>query len=239
MKRFPELFRTGLGLLAILAAFSAAGCGDDPVDPGPPEPEGFSRITFLHANPAYTNEVFFYRGDTTSLNFSLTYGNFANREVPNGSSVKYTIKGADGTTLTTGSSRFDSASREMLVFTGDANTRELFVASAPALDGISSTNAAVRFIHAEKDAQPKQILVNDTNGLVLSAATVAYKNGSEFAQVPTSSTTRFWVVDPEKKTAAIEVPASNLNPGGYYTIVLHGAKEAPVNKPVASLIAEP
>ena len=239
MKDFTNGFRARLsGLIAILMiGITAAGCGSD--DPsGPPEPEGFSRITFMHANPAFTSEVFFFRGDTTNLNFSLTYGNFTNREMPNGNSVKYTVKAADGTDLSSKSWKFDSTSKEMMIFSGDANTREVFLASTELLSGLGSGNAAVRFVHAQKDAQTRQILVNDTNGLVLTANAISYKNGSEFVQVPTSSTTRFWIVDPEKKETAIQVPAGNLTPSTYYTIVLHGAKSAPINKPVATLIAE-
>lgn len=238
MNRFQGWLCSALGLITITGLL-LTGCGDDPVDPGPPEPEGFSRTTFFHANPAYTSEVYFYRGDTTDLSVNLAYGKFVTREVPNGSDVKYSVKAADGTSLSSTSARFDSTLKEIVIFTGDANTREVIIASANSLTSIGASNAAVRFVHAEKDAQKKQILVNDTNGLVLTASTVSYKGGSEFVQVPTSSTARFWIVDPEKKETAIEVPAGNLTPGEHYTIVLHGAKAAPVNKPVATLIVEP
>jgi len=226
-------------LTVVLIGPALTGCGDDEPT-APVELDGVSNITMMHANPGFANDVYFFRGSSTTLNVALTYGNFSMQEIPNGNSVTLTAKGTDGTKLTSTSSKIDSGLHHMVIFTGSATSNELFVASTADLTDIGAGNAAVRFIHAEKDAKGRNLRLNNTNGPLLTASEVVYKKGSAFVTVPVSSTESFWIVNASDPDAAIQVDATGLEEGNYYAVVLHGAKAAvtQATQPKGTLVKE-
>lgn len=229
----PAIFALLLGGLTIV------GCGDDEPT-GPAELDGVSNLLMMHANPGFTNDVYFFRNGSTTLNTSLTYGNFSTEEIPNGNSVTINAKGADGTDLTSTSSKIDSGAHQAAIFTGTATSYELFMIATPDLTDLGSGNVAVRFVHAEKDAQGRRLRVNTVNGPLLTTSDITYKTSSEYTTVPVSSTTSFWIVDPTATDEPIQVDATGLEAGNYYTVVLFGAKAAaaPANQPKGTLIKE-
>lgn len=221
--------RRGLrtGLLTIAAAgLLLVGCNDDDGPTDPPRDFGTSNVTFLHVNPGREGAVAFFRGDSIRIGTQQTvdYESMFKASVPNGENLRYMVTSLSGQTLATATGSHDSSQITTVVYSGDAVTDDLFIVSTERIT-TNPGSVAVRFIHAAKDAGARSLHINDSVGAAV-AQNLEYKEGNAtFISVPIVGTTSFWIVDPTKNTAAIEVPI-NLAFGSAWTIVFHGARTA-------------
>ena len=206
----------------LLGSFGLTGCGED--DPVTPRDFGFSKVTFLHANPGRKDsKVAFFWGDTVAVSSSRpSYLGTLNATVPNGENLKYSVKALDGTTLALATGAHDSAQHAMVVYTGNALTDDLFVAATKKISSSSSGKAAVRFVHAAKDAGPRALKIGTPEGATI-AANVSYQRASGAFISIDAATDTLWIVDNSDGKDPIPVPV-NLSLANVWTIVFHGVE---------------
>ncbi len=238
MKSIVQSFMSsvGVGLFAVAAIMiTMTGCSDDPSSP---EPTGTSQVTFIHANPAYTNQVGFYAGNATSfIGTLLGYGGAQVGTVNNGG-VTFHVKATTGEELASANTTLDSSTSTIVVFSGDAQNDELFSITTEKADPVAG-NALVRFVHASKSEPKMDLRINNASGLKL-ATGIAYKQATdEFVSVPVSTTDALLVMDPSDNSVVDELSVTLMD-GVSYTIIMYGAK-AGVNeyKTKLAIVAEP
>ncbi len=220
MKRTAQKF-AAICMLLLGAGSMMVGCGED--DPVIPPDFGESLVTFLHANPGRVGNVAFFRSDTIQITtMTPKYGEFFNAMTPNGSSIKYLVKATDGTSLKSVRAEQDSGKVTMVVFTGDANADEVFFAAST--KGNTGTNAAVRFVHAAKDAGTRDLRIGDPAGAAISS-NLSYKGASGAYISVSTNTDTLWIVDPADAANNIAIPVT-LTAGLGYSIVFHGSEGA-------------
>lgn len=238
-KRTSHTIRLAFYSLAILLAgsFILAGCGeDDPV--APPKDYGFSPVTFLHVNTGLPTGVTFLWGDSTPVSSqSPIYGEFFKATVPNGESQKYTVKGLDGSTLATTTGAHDSSQYATVIFSGNVDQREVFVASTKKINP-SGGKVAVRFVHAARDAGPRALKIGSPDGAPI-ASNIAYKGSSGAYISINADTDVLSIVDDSEAKDPINIPV-NLTVGKAWTVIFHGSENAvnPEYRWKATLIAD-
>ena len=230
-KRLLYMTRSAmLGLTALLlGTFLLTGCGgdDDPVEP--PKDYGFSKVTFLHANPGRTNEVAFFRNDSTTISVPskprLAYDEMFVSTVPNGENLSYSVKAIDGTELANTTGSHDSSQIATLIFSGNATTSDLFLATTNSIATPGSGNVAIRFVHAAMNEGPRSLKLGSSSGATV-VSDIAYK-GASSAYVSIGSDTKILSIVDESTTPPTSIDLSvDLSVAKVWTVVLMGSKAA-------------
>ena len=227
-KQTTYTIRLTLWSLAILltGSFLFTGCGeDDPVVE--PKDYGSSKVTFYHVNTGLVNEVAFFRSDSIPVSSTHPmYEGTVNATVPNGENLSYSVKGLDGTVLASTTGSHDSSQFATVIFSGNANQKDLFIAKSEKIE-VAEGNVAIRFVHAASDAGPRSLKIGSAAGAPV-ASGISYMGASDKYVLVGSDTKALVIVDETTSKPPITLTV-DLSSGKVWTVVFHGT-EAPVDE---------
>ncbi len=215
---FSRLRALGLGLGLLAIAIGIAACSDDPAAP---QAQGSSHVLTFHANHGLTASKFNFKIDTATI-AGLNYGEWARTLAQNGNrTIK--IFNTSGSEVAATDVALDSSKSSIAVFCGDDATREAFRVTSGKITPAGG-NCAVRVVHASNNAGEVVIKINSTNGLSFTTRNLAYKNGSDYVELPVASTDSLLVMKPGTTDVLLSVQTRTLLSAlKSYTIVLYGS----------------
>jgi len=225
-----------LATVALVLALWATSCGDDPAAP---QAKGSSAVLTFHGNHGLIASKFNFKIDTATI-ASLAYGEWAKTTVANGSPT-IRVFSTSGTEVASQGVSLDSTHSTIVMFCGDDATRESFKVTSSRIVP-SGGNSAIRIVHGSNNLGDVIIKINSTSGLAFQANNLTYRSGTNYVELPVSTTDSLLVMKPGTTDVLLTIPTKTLLSAlKSYTIVLHGSTSSnadPVAKLASKLIQE-
>ena len=219
MNRFTSFFRYALlGMALAIVALGFNACSDST---GPSDPPGSSLVTFIQANPGFTNAVVF-KLDTATLAGPTPYGTVTNGLVRNGNK-KIDVRATDGAVLGTANVQLDSTMRAWVIFSGNSIDRDVFSVSTKRKTA-GAGEAFVRVINASKNAGDIIIKLNSASGLNLTQTKLSYKGVNDYVSLAPTSATKLVVLKDDGTTSLLDIPVSFVDQASY-TVIIYGSSD--------------
>lgn len=219
-RRFPIL---NLFLCFSLIMMTMAGCKDDDDDITPvPEPDSVAYVSLYHVSPDAPPLAI--RVDDNRINFNpfeytehTGYLRFYTGE----RNLLFTPFDASNTLLQTNVNLEDDMLYSVFV-TGTANDLEALV-TEDEIPEADAGNSLVRVVHASPDAPAVDLSTTGDEPLF---SDVAYRNASEFTEIPAGSTS-FEITAMGGDEVIATVDNVNFLPGRVYTLLIRGYQNPP------------